>query len=135
MSTEERHQYGQESDTPDAVHDVVDHAATPETVEEAGRLVPRTVADETETDDPSTGTNGKTLADLDDAAKSENDAEETFEDEPINEAAPEPTPEQLAAAARMSCIFTDRDALYALANGSITRDDARKYLALDEKPD
>ncbi len=120
MSTEERHQYGQESDAPD----VVDHAAAPETVEEAGRLVPRSVADETETDDPSTGANEAIEA-----------KPETFEDEPTaDESVAEFTPEQLAAAARMSGISTDRDALTALSNGSITRQDARDYLALDEKP-
>ena len=61
MSTEERHQYGQADDGEDtapthevnlSAGDVVDHAATPETVEEAGRLVPRSVADEAEHDDP-----------------------------------------------------------------------------------
>ncbi len=125
MSTEDRHQYGQENDGLDADNsppDVVDHAAAPETVEEAGRLVPRSAADGT----------GKTFTDevdMDDAAKSEDDAKETFEDEPTaDESVAELTPEQLAAAARMSGISTDRDALVAVSDGTITRGDARDWL-------
>ena len=115
MSTEARHQYGQDSDAgPDvdtAPPEVVDHAAAPEAVEDAGRSVPRTVADETESDD-------------------ETKTEETFEDEPTaDDLVAELTPEELAAAARMSGISTDRDALKALAAGTITRGDARDYLA------
>ncbi len=127
MSTDERHQYGQDSEKVDAgpvadtvdagiadLESVVDHAASPKTVEEAGRLVPRSAADETETDDG-----------LDGEAKPE-----TFEDEPTaDDLVAELTPEELASAARMSGIFTDRDALAALAAGLITRGDARNYLA------
>ena len=40
----------------------------------------------------------------------------------------EPSAEELAAAARMSGIFTDRDALVALSDGTITRGDARDWL-------